>query len=121
MNTDEIYYLIEEAYKVNSHLLDEDFINNYLDIRDSTDFDQKWIDAYRYINKNYPSNEDFLLRDKDLREQVFKNVLRLTHSHELAEYVSDDAGLMYANLYFNVNNEFIDYIFNCYKKGLLPN
>lgn len=125
MSTENIYNAIEQTFKMNKMLLTEDFIHEYLNSRDFKDFDGKWADAYEHV-KNislnaHLSNKEFLVQDSDLRKRVFKNVVSISGGYELAEYVSDDAGLIYANLFFNVSNSFIDYVYHCYKKNVLPN
>lgn len=121
MNIENIYNLIEQTFKVNEALLTDEFINEYLDLRDSKSFDEKWINAYEYMKDISSSNEDFLVQDDNLRERVFKIVVSISRSYELAEYISDDAGLIYASIFFGVKNDFINHIYNCYKKNVLPN
>lgn len=120
MNAENIYKLIEQTFTVNKALLTEGFINEYLDSRDSKNFDEKWIDAYEHMKGLSSSNKEFLVQDNTLREKIFKIVVSISSSYELAEYVSDDAGLIYASIFFNVKNDFIDHLYNCYKKNVLP-
>jgi TnpA family transposase len=82
--------------------LGEKEIINYLDYRDTSPFDEKWVKSYENVN-SIKSNKDesFLNNEKNLREKVFKNVARITNNYELAEYISDDAGLIYSDYYFN--------------------
>ena len=94
MNAENIYKLIEQTFTVNKALLTEGFINEYLDSRDSKNFDEKWIDAYEHMKVLSSSNKEFLVQDNTLREKIFKIVVSISSSYELAEYVSDDAGLI---------------------------
>ena len=105
MNAENIYKLIEQTFTVNKALLTEGFINEYLDSRDSKNFDEKWIDAYEHMKVLSSSNKEFLVQDNTLREKIFKIVVSISSSYELAEYVSDDAGLIYASIFFNVKNK----------------
>lgn len=101
--------------------LGEKEIINYLDYRDTSPFDEKWVKSYENVN-SIKSNKDesFLNNEKNLREKVFKNVARITNNYELAEYISDDAGLIYSDYYFNTNDKFIKELYSYYKVGELP-
>ena len=121
MDIENIYNSIEKTFKVKEESLTEEFINEYLESRDSKDFDEKWIGAYEYIKDISSSNECFLVQENNLREKVFKIIVSISGSYELAEYISDDAGLIYANIFFGVKNDFVDNIYKCYKENVLPN
>ena len=103
------------------YLFVQRFLIDYLDYRDTSPFDKKWVKSYEYVNSMKPDNdENFANEEKSLREKVFKNVASMTGNYELAEYISDDAGLIYSDNYFNTNDDFIKELYSCYKLGKLP-
>lgn len=82
-------------------------IDDYLDLRDTEPFDKAWVQANDIIKINIDKeNIDFQKQEVNLREVVFKRVAKFTQHDELAGYISDDAGLIFANQYFKVNNKF---------------
>jgi TnpA family transposase len=117
----EIIDSILEMLNKQQDQLGEKEIINYLDYRDTSPFDEKWVKSYENVN-SIKSNKDesFLNNEKNLREKVFKNVARITNNYELAEYISDDAGLIYSDYYFNTNDKFIKELYSYYKVGELP-
>ena len=117
----EIIDSILEMLNKQQDQLGEKEIINYLDYRDTSPFDEKWVKSYENVN-SIKSNKDesFLNNEKNLREKVFKNVARITNNYELAEYISDDAGLISSDYYFNTNDKFIKERYSYYKVGELP-
>lgn len=120
MYLDSIFNSIINTTEKNKDQLTMDSIDNYLNLRDSKNFDEKWSLAYEYFNDINHKNKAFLSNEKELRERLFKKVAQLTQSYELAEYISDDGGLIYANLYFKSKNSFVEHIYQCYENNLLP-
>lgn len=118
MVTDEILTAITQSVEN----LEFENIDDYLDFRDTHPFDTNWVTADEAVN-GYIDKADltFKAQDETLRESVFKSVAKLTQHYELAGYISDDAGLIFANQYFNVNNEFANQLFIHYQNNILPN
>ena len=91
MYLDSIFNSIINTTEKNKDQLTMDYIDNYLNLRDSKNFDEKWSLAYEYFNDINHKNKAFLSNEKELRERLFKKVAQLTQSYELAEYISDDS------------------------------
>ena len=72
----EIIDSILEMLNKQQDQLGEKEIINYLDYRDTSPFDEKWVKSYENVN-SIKSNKDesFLNNEKNLREKVFKNVV----------------------------------------------
>ncbi|MCQ2992423.1 hypothetical protein NLO72_24820 [Pseudomonas tremae] len=77
-----------------------DFLRNVddwdslLDRRDEDDFDASWVKNNEHVaSAGYgaPTDESEIT---ELREYVFKTVLRITNNSEAAGYISDDIGLL---------------------------
>ncbi|KPY97411.1 hypothetical protein ALO43_200195 [Pseudomonas tremae] len=77
-----------------------DFLQNVddwdslLDRRDEDDFDASWVKNNEHVaSAGYgaPTDESEIT---ELREYVFKTVLRITNNSEAAGYISDDIGLL---------------------------
>ncbi len=84
-------------------LFDEDYLNELLDSRDSAPFDTEWcrvdeeIEALKNTQSYTDENEE---AQGEIREKAFMIIEENTES-ELAEYVSDDFGLIYDSLVLN--------------------
>ena len=120
MYVDYIFNFIIQAIEKNKDHLTTDYIDNYLELRDSGNFDEKWSSTYDYFNSTNNKTEEFSFDEKKLRERIFKKTVQLTQNYELAEYISDDGGLIYANLNFKSENSFVNYILECYENHILP-
>ena len=95
-------------------------IDNYLEYRDNSDFDRNWVNSDKNITSLKAESADFENREKSLREQTFKLVLYETNNYDLAGYISDNAGLIYANLFFKCNDLFANQIYASYQSNKLP-
>lgn len=95
-------------------------IDDYLEYRDNSDFDRNWVNSDKHITSLKVESADFENREKSLREQTFKAVLHETDNYDLAGYISDDAGLIYANLFFQYNDLFANKIYASYQSNQLP-
>lgn len=108
-------------------LSNDNTIDDYLNHRDSAEFDSKWVKAYQdmwswiYQNQDIGANHiDFKENESKLRETIFKMIVSKVQHYELAGYVSDDAGLIYANLLFGCDNLFINQLYQSYQSNQLP-
>jgi hypothetical protein len=100
-------------------------IDSYLDCRDDFQFDQDWSLAYADVEKKkseLPKKTINLINgdSEAFREIVFKQVFKVTQSHDLAAYISDDAGLILENHLVGGNNQWVARLENCYSSQLLP-
>lgn len=117
--TNEIYQTMAKLIEfIQNHLTDSQ-IDEYLEFRESFDFDSAWVNADKAIEKIKTDDKNFIESEKSLREKVFKFSLKYIGNIDLAVYLSDDAGLIYANLFFNANNEFIKDLYQKYQHNQL--
>lgn len=91
----------------------------YLDERDATAFADDWMQSFeRWAQASNVAEEEVL---RACREQAFKQTLAFTREPELAEYVSDDMGLIGAALLQGTaNDSFVDQLLESYRQGRLP-
>lgn len=101
---------------------DEDYINELLDNRDNASFDAEWcrVDAEMDALKNSQNygNENKMEQDK-VREQAFM-IVEQNVEGELAEYVSDDFGLIYDSLVLGYKDDWLDWLIEEYQNARIP-
>lgn len=112
--------LIETLLCINYYKLDTDQILNE---RDSKAFDLEWkrvfdaveslknADTYTAANKEYT--------DK-VRENIFGKIYRRSGDGELAEYISDDFGLIADSFIVGYKDQWLDKLIECYRKAEIP-
>lgn len=99
--------------------LQSDDINDYLDYRDSQDFDSHWIQAFNDL-ENHDFPDEFIYQITEIREQVFKDIYKSTQSSELASYLSDDIELIMKSEFFNSQHAFVEKLAQDYLDKKLP-
>lgn len=57
---------------------------------------------------------------EDIRKKAFNIVLQITDNDDLAAYISDDFGLIWDAEKVNVNNSWINALWQSYKNGKIP-
>ncbi|MDO5106561.1 hypothetical protein [Capnocytophaga sp.] len=95
-------------------------IDAYLGCRETPDFDSRWVAAYERVYNSQRNDSEFISNEKSLRENVFKLVFSRTQNSDLAGYISDDAGLIYAGQYLQIADDFIYQLYKQYKNAQLP-
>lgn len=112
--------LIAKLDKIDFTAID---IDNLLDNRDRDPFDSEWMRVYREIeaikkektytdeDKNYVSN---------VREKAFMKIYHLSGHGELAEYVSDDFGLIMDSRILKYSDVWLDKLISSYKNASIP-
>jgi hypothetical protein len=100
-------------------------IDDYLDSRDELPFDQNWADAYADIEKKKSQLPKKAIKSineesENFREIVFKQVFRVTQSHDLSAYISDDAGLILEDHLIEAKNQWVAALESCYSAFKLP-
>ena len=58
--------------------------------------------------------------NEDIRKIVFNMVLEITNNDDLAAYISDDFGLIWDAEKVDINNNWINVLWQSYKKGEIP-
>jgi len=89
-----------------------------LNARDSGTFDEAWSASDAQVLSAHDSTESSVVLS--LRETVFKRVLSLTGSSEVAGYASDDFGLIAKAAEAGLNIPFVDGLWNSYRDGFFP-
>lgn len=101
---------------------DEGYINELLDNRDNASFDAEWcrVDAEMGALKNSQNygDENKMEQDK-VREQAFM-IVEQNVEGELAEYVSDDFGLIYDSLVLGYKDDWLDWLIEEYQNARIP-
>ncbi|MDE5825238.1 MAG: hypothetical protein K2H91_11240 [Lachnospiraceae bacterium] len=114
--------LIDCLKNIDYDAFDEDCLNELLDCRDSAPFDTEWcrvnaeIDALKNDQNYTAENEE---EQDEIREKAFM-IIEQNIESELAEYVSDDFGLIYDSLVLNYKDEWLDTLIEEYKNGKIP-
>ena len=92
--------LLKCLNSIDYNIFDEDYLNELLDSRDSAPFDNEWcrvdeeIEALKNTQSYTDKNEE---EQGNIREKAFM-IIEENIDGELAEYVSDDFGLIYDSL-----------------------
>ena len=119
---DLINELLNCLSRINYDTFDEDYLNELLDSRDSAPFDTEWcrveeeIEALKNPRSYTGENEE---EQGKVREKVFMLIEENIES-ELAEYVSDDFGLIYDSLVLNYKDEWLNKLIAAYKNKKIP-
>ena len=114
--------LINCLKNIDYEAFDEDCLNELLDCRDSAPFDTEWcrinaeIDALKNEQNYTAENEE---EQDEIREKAFM-IIEQNIESELADYVSDDFGLIYDSLVLNYKDEWLDALIKEYKNGKIP-
>ena len=114
--------LIDCLKNIDYDAFDEDCLNELLDCRDSAPFDTEWcrinaeIDALKNEQNYTAENEE---EQDEIREKAFM-IIEQNIESELADYVSDDFGLIYDSLVLNYKDEWLDALIKEYKNGKIP-
>ena len=110
--------LLENNVLLNQDIFSEINIEELLDNRDSEEFDQSWSQAFEEVEaskalKDIPDNSK-------VRRLAFDKVYEHGPGGELAEYVSDDFGLIYDAYELEYNNPWLNRLFQRYIEGEIP-
>ena len=98
-------------------------IDNLLDNRDQDPFDSEWTRVYQEIEaikeeKSYTDeNENY---NSNIREKVFSKIYNLSGHDELAEYVSDDFGLIVDSKILEYSDTWLDKLISSYENANIP-
>jgi hypothetical protein len=105
--------------------LDEKFINELLDSRNSDPFDNNWVEANEALkehSKNINANEKEELNKflEEIRKEAFIKTIKASQSSDLAAYVSDDFEMIGTALILEFSNSFIASMLNSYTFCIVP-
>lgn len=120
MKTTEIKNIIQNELPLILGRLSEETINNILDKRDDNFFSEQWMQAYNEVEKQKKQQGVPATYSEDIRKKAFNIVLQITDNDDLAAYISDDLGLILDAEKVNVNNSWINALWQSYKNGKIP-
>ena len=95
-------------------------IDNILVERDDNFFSEQWMQAYNEVEKQKKQQGVPSTYNEDIRKIVFNMVLEITNNDDLAAYISDDFGLIWDAEKVDINNNWINVLWQSYKKGEIP-
>ncbi|MEZ6047094.1 MAG: hypothetical protein R3C11_16235 [Planctomycetaceae bacterium] len=111
---------ITEYRIIQSDMFDQLDLESVLAMRDSTEFEVDWLRVYDITkNQNNLSSEE-KRKINLLRETTFKRVYEITANPELSGYVSDDFGLIGSALFLNINDPWLNSLWQEYYLGNFP-
>ena len=120
MKTTEIKNIIQNELPLILGRLSEETINNILDERDDNFFSEQWMQAYNEVEKQKKQQGVPATYSEDIRKKAFNIVLQITDNDDLAAYISDDLGLILDAEKVNVNNSWINALWQSYKNRKIP-
>jgi len=93
------------------------------DARESGSFDSEWIRVYNAVEalKNEKTYSQAMKLDvSDIRETAFQEVYFRCEYSGLAEYISDDFGLIADAALLGYTDEWLEKLISCYKENRIP-
>jgi hypothetical protein len=117
-------YLFERLVHIAQSSLDSiNDIEDLLDDRDDQTFSCRWMEEYNIVKSLMlqEKNKTMYIEFSDnLRENVFKEVLRRYSNSDLAAYISDDFGLLIDAVNLNYNSVWLNGLLVSYIRGEVP-
>lgn len=120
MKTTEIKNIIQNELPLILGRLSDETIDNILVERDGNFFSEQWMQAYNEVEKQKKQQGVPSTYNEDIRKIVFNMVLEITNNDDLAAYISDDFGLIWDAEKVDINNNWINVLWQSYKKGEIP-
>lgn len=120
MKTTEIKNIIQNELPLILGRLSDETIDNILVERDDNFFSEQWMQAYNEVEKQKEQQGVPSTYNEDIRKIVFNMVLEITNNDDLAAYISDDFGLIWDAEKVDINNNWINVLWQSYKKGEIP-
>lgn len=120
MKTTEIKNIIQNELPLILGRLSDETIDNILVERDDNFFSEQWMQAYNEVEKQKKRQGVPSTYNEDIRKIVFNMVLEITNNDDLAAYISDDFGLIWDAEKVDINNNWINVLWQSYKKGEIP-
>lgn len=120
MKTTEIKNIIQNELPLILGRLSDETIDNILVERDDNFFSEQWMQAYNEVEKQKKQQGVPSTYNEDIRKIVFNMVLEITNNDDLAAHISDDFGLIWDAEKVDINNNWINVLWQSYKKGEIP-
>ncbi|MDE6780487.1 MAG: hypothetical protein K2J40_03390 [Ruminococcus sp.] len=116
----EIEMLLDCLRNIDYSQFDEDSINELLDCRDCEPFDSEWCRVDSEISRiKNQYNYTFQNQNDQIRKEAFFIVADRIGT-ELADYVSDDFGLIFDSIAVGYKDKWLSELKNTYRKGRIP-
>lgn len=112
--------LIAKLDKIDFTAID---IDNLLDNRDRDPFDSEWMRVYgeiEAIKKEKSYTDEDKSYASNIREKAFMKIYNLSGHGELAEYVSDDFGLIVDSRILKYSDVWLDKLISSYENANIP-
>ncbi|MEF9476450.1 hypothetical protein ACR1PO_07800 [Chryseobacterium sp. RRHN12] len=94
-------------------------IDEILDNRDSAEFSDAWMKAYRTVEEKV-TDEETEDRISDIRKEIFVSVFKTTGSSDLPAYISDDFGLICSYSVHQIENNWVTNLLFTYLHHQIP-
>lgn len=120
MKTEELKNFIEIELPIILGSLSDETIDDILDERDDDFFSEQWMQAYNEVEKQKKQQGIPAVYSEEIRKNAFNTVLKITSSDDLAAYISDDFGLIVDADKVDINNSWINALWQSYKNGKIP-
>ncbi|MBV8040784.1 hypothetical protein QVO10_11890 [Bacteroides gallinaceum] len=120
MKTEELKNFIEIELPIILGSLSDETIDDILDERDDDFFSEQWMQAYNEVEKQKKQQGIPATYSEEIRKNAFNTVLKITNSDDLAAYISDDFGLIVDADKVDINNSWINALWQSYKNGKIP-
>ena len=107
---------------INYDTFDEDYLNELLDSRDSAPFDTEWCRVYEEIEA-LKNTQSYIGENEEEQDKIIEKAFMIIEENiesELAEYVSEDFGLIYDSLVLNYKDEWLNKLITAYKNKKIP-
>ena len=114
---------IREGKILNSATFQNLDFEDALDQRDSSDFENEWLEIFNEIGvllRDRPLNEDELNLINIIREASYKKVYEQTEYPEMCAYVSDDFEIISKAFILSYNDDWLNALWNAYNSKLFP-
>lgn len=120
MRTTELKKIIEIDLPIIWGKLSDENIDNILNERDNNFLSEQWMQAYHEVENSKKQQGVPANYGEEIRKNAFNIVLKITDNDDLAAYISDDLGLILDAEKVNVNNSWINALWQAYKNGEIP-
>ncbi|WP_288375115.1 hypothetical protein [Chryseobacterium culicis] len=94
-------------------------IDKILDNRDSSEFSDKWMNAYQAIEEK-STDEETEDKVSDIRKEIFVSTFRNTGSSDLPAYISDDFGLICSYFIHKIEDSWVTNLLFTYLNHQIP-
>ncbi|MBE4947575.1 hypothetical protein [Chryseobacterium culicis] len=94
-------------------------IDKILDNRDSSEFSDRWMNAYQAIEEK-STDEETEDKISDIRKEIFVSTFRNTGSSDLPAYISDDFGLICSYFIHKIEDSWVTNLLFTYLNHQIP-